>query len=459
MRANWIPEKLPEDIESERSLLATLCAPGAETQAAEVVPALRDDDFVHPHHRLTFRALRSLLSEQSEVSVITLRDAVVRMGEGDRLPFTTLVEILGGEDVMRPQVLADILRRKASLRRLIHLGAKLVRQASGEEGSPEALIEQASSELVDLAQGKTHKGLKLLADVGDQALARIREVAEGRRSAGIGTGLPRLDEMTGGGFKPGELIILAARPGVGKTTLAMEWAQRAADRAGTVAFFSLEMSESELWNRMAANQAGIPSHRLKTGHLSGFEWSKLEAAKDDLQQLPLLVNDQAEISVPEIRGQVDRAIARFGSVGLVVVDYLQLISSQRGSQAARQNESVRVAEISRGLKLLAKDRGVPVVVLSQLNRESEKRQGGRPQLSDLRDSGAIEQDADVVAFLHRKITPGDDQDTSAELIIAKQRSGPTGVIYLTGDLQHFRFVQREREAISTLKPVALKEFI
>lgn len=455
MNREWMPEHLPEDIDCERSFLATCCAPGAGPAAVEAVAVMHDEDFVHPNHRAVFRALRTLHAEDLEVSSLTLKDALGRMGLLERVGgFPGLTEILMGEDVERPQVLGDVLRRKAKLRKLIHIGAHLVREAAGEDDSPEGIIERASGALVDLAQARSRKGLKLLAEVGAGAIEGIREVSEGRRRPGISTGLPGLDRLTGGGFKPGELIILAARPGVGKTTLAMEWAARAADREGTVGFFSLEMSERELWQRMAANRAAIPSHRLKTGELSAFEWGKLEAARDDLQQLPLLVNDQAEISVPEIRGQVDRAITRYGALGLVVVDYLQLVSSPKDSRAAKQNEAVRVAEISRHLKLLAKDRGVPVVVLSQLNREAEKRQGGRPQLSDLRDSGAIEQDADMVLFLHRKITPGDEQDTSAELIIAKQRSGPTGVVHLQGDLQHFRFIEREREAVTFIrKPI------
>jgi replicative DNA helicase len=460
MTREWLPERLPEDIDAERSFLATCCAPGAGPGAAEAVAALSDDDFVHPAYRALFRALRALLSDGTEVSSLTLKDVLDQRGDLGRVGgYPGLVEILAGEDVERPAVLGDVIRRKATLRRLVHIGAKLVRQAAAEDEPPAALIEAASAELVDLAQAKSRKGLKPISEVSELALERIQEVADGRRAPGISTGLPRLDYLLGGGFKPGELIILAARPGVGKTTLAMEWCRLTADRHGTSALFSLEMSETELWNRMAANAAGISAGKLQTGDMTGYEWGKLKGARDALMQLPLLVNDQAEISVPEIRGQVDRAITRYGGLGLVVVDYLQLISSARGSQAAKQSEAVRIGEISRGLKLLAKDRGVPLVVLSQLNREADKRQGGRPQLIDLRDSGAIEQDADVVIFLHRKILAGDDPDPHAELLLAKQRNGPQGVVHLESDLQHFRFRERTREVASIHPAPAQRELL
>lgn len=441
-----IADRLPEDVESERSFLATVCAPGAGSAAAEAVATLSDDDFVKPQHRAVFRAVRLLHSEGTEVHSLTLKDALDRVGELEKIGgYPTLTEILMGEDVERPQVLADVIIRKARLRKLVHAGAELARAASLEDDAPEALLDAAAAKLADLSAPKRGKGLKLLSDIGSVALECIQEVSEGRRSAGVASGLPSLDRWLSGGFKPGQLIILAARPGIGKTTMAMGWARKCAELNSTSAFFSLEMSSEEVWNRMASNASGIPSETLSGGFMTATQWARLRAAKDELGQIPMLIEDQAEISVPEIRARIDRATSRFGKIGLVVVDYLQLLSSAKGSQAAKQNEAVRVAEMSRQLKLMAKDRGIPVVVLSQLNREVEKRNGARPQLSDLRDSGAIEQDADVVIFLHRK---GEGENQTYEACLAKNRNGRTGVINLEADLSTYSFRESERETIA-----------
>ena len=281
-------------------------------------------------------------------------------------------------------------------------------------------------------------------------MKHIVDVAEGRATPGIPLGIPRLDRMLGGGVKPGQLIVLAARPGIGKSALAVQWCEHTARRNMRSALWSLEMGAEEIWTRLAAKQTRIQSYRLATGNLNQAEWLALEEAKENIQTLPLLINDQAEITTLGIRAQMDHALSRFGKVGLGVVDYLQLMTSMKDANR-QKSESTRVGEITRAFKLLAKDRGVPIILLSQLNREVEKRAGGKPQLSDLRDSGSIEQDADVVLFLHRK--PQNQQsdvhseasDDTAELIVAKNRNGPTGIIPLTADLANFTFYERERE--------------
>jgi len=219
--ADWLPERLPEDIDAERSFLATCCAPGAEMLAAEVVFTLAEEDFVHPGHRAVFRALRRLLEAQVEVNALTLKDALDQEDNLNRVGgYPGLVELLAGEDVGRPQVLADVIRRKARLRRLVHLGAQLVRQAAGEDEAPEILVDQTAQELFLLAQGDAKaRGLLSLSAVADEAMDRLQERLEGRLSPGIRVGFSRFDELTQG-FQPGNLIVLAARPGVGKTALA-----------------------------------------------------------------------------------------------------------------------------------------------------------------------------------------------------------------------------------------------
>lgn len=438
------PDRLPEDIDAERSFLATVCAPGAGSVASEALAYITADDFVHPRHKAVFRAANLVLEEGNPIDSLSLKDALERTKELGKVGgFPGLIEILSGEDVERPMVLADVILRKSRFRKLVHLGAELTRMAATEEETPEDLIASTSTKLADLSSARKGKGLRFTAEIGKGAMQRISSALEGRGVPGVTTGLPKLDRMLKGGFKPGQLIVLAARPGIGKSTVARGLGKRCAQFHSTAALFSLEMSSDEIWECLAGNMAGIDGERLGLGELSREEWARFQAAKDDLDGLSLLVDDQAEITVPEIRGRVDRAVARCGKIGLVIVDYLQLITSPKGKE--KQNEANRIADISRGLKLMAKDAGMPVVVLSQLNREIEKGNGRRPNLSDLRDSGAIEQDADIVIFIHRK---GEGEDAKYELIVAKHRGGKTGIIPLQADLSTYTFHEAEpRETV------------
>lgn len=448
--AEWTPESLPEDVESERALLATCCAPGAEVAASEIVFHLTEEDFVHPAHQAVFKALRDLLERQVEVNSLTLKDALSQAGDLGRVGgYTGLIELLSAEEVGRPQVLADILVSKRKLRQLIRLGSGLARQASGQELPPDQLVEQAAQDLFRLAQGQQRKGLEHVGTVAQESMEALLDRLEGRGSTGLKVGFSRLDAITQG-FQPGNLIILAARPGIGKTALALNWLLRSADSAqrAHAAFFSLEMSREEVFTRILAAKASINMKAVQAGAFDDAVQAKLLHARDELLQLPIFINDQAAITVREITAMVDRHLSQSNQrLDLLIVDYLQLMSSPTDSRGAKQSEAVRIGEISRGFKLLAKDRGIPVVVLSQLNREVEHRQGGRPQLSDLRDSGAIEQDADMVMFIHRKMRPvveGEPEDRSAELVIAKHRNGPTAIVPLYFEAEYARYREMER---------------
>lgn len=442
-----LPDRLPEDIDAERSFLATCCAPGAGPAGLEALASLMPEDFVHPAHKAVFRAANLVVQEGNPIDSLSLKDALDRTKELGKVGGAPgLFELLAAEDVERPSVLADVILRKSRLRKLVHAGAELSRLAATEEETPEDLIAMTSSKLADLSCAKKGKGLRFTSEVGKAAMGRLVATMEGRGVPGVSTGLPGLDRMLKGGFKPGQLVVLAARPGVGKSTMARSWAKRCAELTGTSALFSLEMGSEEVWECLAGNMAGIDSERLGTGELTPAEWARLQIAKEDLDGLALLVDDQAEITIPEIRGRVDRSMARLGKIHMVLVDYLQLVTSPKGKE--KQNEANRIQDISRGLKLMAKDAGMPVVVLSQLNREIEKDgKGRRPRLSDLRDSGAIEQDADIVIFIHRR---GEGSDATYELIVAKHRGGKTGTIHLQADLSTYTFRELER---STAPPV------
>ena len=445
----WLPERLPEDIEAERALLATCSSAGAELAAAETTNLLTEEDFVHPAHRAVFKAMKALVEAQIEINPLTLKDALDQAGDLSRVGgFTGLVELLGAEEVGRPSVLVDLLVRKRKLRQLIRLGAQLVRQAAEEEAPPESLVEEAATNLFRLAQGERKKGLEHISDVAKTAYEALLDRIEGRGSTGLRVGFPRLDAITQG-FQPGNLIILAARPGIGKTALALNWLLRSAmNHKAHVAFFSLEMSKEEVFNRLLSAHSSLNMKAIQAGGFDDEIHGRLLRSRDALLEMPIYINDQAGITVREITAIVDRHMSQSnGRMDMVIVDYLQLMTSPENSRAAKQSESTRVGEISRGFKLLAKDKGMPVVVLSQLNREVEHRQGGRPQLSDLRDSGAIEQDADMVMFIHRKmkaLMEGEEEDRSAELLLSKHRNGPTGAVGLYFEGEYARYREMER---------------
>jgi len=441
----YLPEKFPEDPESERALLATLCAPGADKAAAFFAPQLEAGDFVDPRHRALLVALQDVVNARQEVTPFSLKAALESHKELDRLGgFAGLVELLGGDEVGKPSVLVGLLRAKRKLRDLIRLGSHLVTEAT-EETDPDSIVESACSTLAQMAQCQGEDGPVAVGAVTSAVVAQILAEAAGTSRFGLRTGYYRLDGLTRG-FKPGELIILAARPGIGKTTLALNWLLRAS-ALHDVALFSLEMNREEVTRKLLADLSGLDLRNLKPE-----EYPYLQEAQRELDERPIHLDDRAGTTIQKIRGKVERLQARH-DLRLVVVDYLQLVSSP--SESAKKSEAVRIGEISRELKLMAKDCGLPVVVLSQLNREIEKRSNGKPQLSDLRDSGCIEQDADIVAFIHRIVRAGlppELQDKAAELHIAKHRNGPCGTIPLTWRGEISRYEEAERETGSWVEP-------
>ncbi|MCL1908329.1 MAG: replicative DNA helicase [Holophagaceae bacterium] len=450
MSQDWIPEHLPEDLDAERSLIATCCAPGMEQEAAEAVFALTEDDFVHPAHKAIFRAMCRLVEAGLPINALTLKDTLANAKDLSRVgDFAGIVEILIAEEVQNPQVLSDILIRKRKHRDLIRLGAQLTRKAATEEEPPQVLVEQVSQELFRIAQGQDARGLEPISKVMDDAYQNLLGRLQKGGSSGVRVGFSRLDNVTQG-FQPGNLVVLAARPGIGKTALALNWLLHASVRYHRhVAFFSLEMSREEVSNRLISTHTQIDLRSVSHGQLSDEEHQQILSGKNELGQHHIYICDRAAITVREITAMVDKLCTQSNQkLDLVIIDYLQLISSPQDSRAARQTEAVRIGEISRALKILAKERNIPVVVLSQLNREVEHRQGGRPQLSDLRDSGAIEQDADIVMFIHRKARPvmdHEEQDKNAELIISKHRNGPTTVIPLWFEPQLTLYRELERQ--------------
>lgn len=452
----WAPSKLPEDLESEQSILATCCAPGNERVAGEICfeKGLEEEDFVHPAHKAVYSALRNLVANDMEVTPLTLKaelEALKRLGQVGG--YLGLVDLLNSPEVGRPQILADILRKKTKQRKLYRLGAQLAKAACEESEEPTRLVESTIQGLFNLSvTQEVQRPIKSIQEIGPEAFVRLADEIEGKRESGMSTGFGRFDALTQG-FVPGQLIILAARPGIGKSALALNWTMKLAKRGRRGAFFCLEMGDDELYRRVLSDRAQVDIRATKgmRGEDRARQVEKLREAMHEVHNLPVSFCDQATITVPGIRQYCKAEEARCRQrFEFVIVDYLQLVSSPENSRGAKQNEAVRVAEISRGLKLFAKDAGMPVVVLSQLNREVEHRSGGRPQLSDLRDSGAIEQDADMVVFLHRDMKPKPDVvdeevDEDAELIVAKCRNGKLGTIPMKYRGRTFTYYEVERE--------------
>lgn len=425
--SEWLPERLPEDPEAERSLLATLCAPGRDLEAAEFGFVLCENDFVHPAHRGVFKAMLALIHSQTEINPLTMKDALDRSGELGRVGgYPGLVDLLGAEEVGRPQVLVDILQRKRRLRQLIRMGASLVRSAAEEQGEPLALVRNLSMDLGAMLQsGSGRKKTVHVSQVTDGVLASLMDRMQGTRSKGVRIGYDRLDRVTDG-LPRGGLIVLAARPGVGKSALAVNWLHRAARRGVHGALFTLEMTRDEVGERLLAAEAKVDLKAATGNGYNELVMQTLARAKAVVDEYPLHIDDQATTTAGEIVAKIHQLhAATEGALELVVVDYLQLIQKP---DIKGRNEASLIGDITRALKLCAKDLGIPIVILSQLNREVEKRtHNTRPILSDLKDSGSIEQDADMVLFIHRNTKPsamGEAPDLSADLIIAKHRNGP-----------------------------------
>jgi replicative DNA helicase len=427
----------PEDIESERSLLATLSAPGAEGTTSVLLPSLQERDFIHPAHKAILSALRALVERGDEINSLALKAELEDQKTLNRVGgFQGLIDILGAEEVGRPEALIKIIQTKRKQRDLQILGAKL--QNSAGEMEPDALISEISSELTKLALTSDRGEPKLINLISDEALTHLVEKVEGLSVVGTKFhSWPRLNGLTHG-FQPGQLIVLAARPGVGKTALAQNWTLRAGMYGKRCLYISLEMSSEELWNRIVSDKSGISAREIVKNHdQEGLQ--KFAEGSQEVNRLPLHISDAGRVTVAEIKSHVDRLIARHGSLDLVVIDYLQLLTSVPGTK--NQSETTRVGDITRALKILARDAKVPILLLSQLNRDVEKRGGnGIPQLSDLRDSGCIEQDADIVMFISR-----DMKETTAGLTFAKHRNGPCMTLPMEFKSDITRYVELERE--------------
>jgi replicative DNA helicase len=434
----------PQANEAEMAVLGAMLI---EREAqAKVLDLLDENCFYKPAHQHIFRAIAHLFAEGSAVDMVTV---------GESLKNQKLLTEIGGSSYLTDlanvlptaanvEHYARIVKDKAVLRQLIQVSTRIVTAAFSQSGEVADLLDDAERQIFNIAQSKAEKGFISVSDLVHDVIETVEKLYQRKTHVtGVATGFSEIDAMTAG-FQPSNLIIIAGRPSMGKTSFAMNIAEYVAiHEKRPVAIFSLEMSREELMLRMLCSQARVDSHKVRRGYLEKKYWSTLTAAASQIAQAPIFIDDSSSLSVLEMRARARRLAAELAAKGtplsLIMVDYLQLMRGM-GRIESRQQE---ISEISRNLKALARDLRVPVMALSQLSRRpEEKGREGRPQLSDLRESGAIEQDADLVAFIFREelYKPQElDNQGKAKIIIAKQRNGPTGEVDLAFLREYTRF--------------------
>ena len=431
--------KLPFSLIAEQSLLGSiLIDPASINEVADIIKA---DDFYITEHKQIYLAATELFLTNREIDVVTLIDTLVHRGVYDKS---------GGENYIRdiaevvPNALnvkdyAKIVKEKSSLRRLIEVCGDINEQAYSEQQSATGIIEYAESKIFDIAQGRDTKNFRHIRDVLGAVYNQLHELAQNDGAGqGTPTGFSGLDRVLVG-MGNSDLILVGARPGMGKTSFALNIATNVAQKTKKkVCIFSLEMSAEQLVSRILSSEALVDSHELRSGKLSDDSWEKIADASSRLAMCDILIDDTSGVTITDIKAK----LRRVSDLGLVVIDYLQLMQSDRRID----NRVQEVAEISRALKIMAKELSVPIICCAQLSRGPESRTDKKPMLSDLRDSGAIEQDADVVMFLYRNeyyktdAAPGEDGDGNiAEVIIAKNRHGSTGTVKMGWIGQYTKF--------------------
>lgn len=428
---NTFSERVPpQNLEAEQSVLgAMLIDRNAIVSVSSLIIA--EDFYSEKHHQL-YAAITALFNRGEPVDLITVQDELKKRGHLDDIGglayLTSLVNLV--PTTANADQYAVIVANKSTLRRLQTAARKIVDDCYATDDMDITLVE-AEKSIFEVTQKRTARGYSLLRDALVTAYDHIEFLYNAKGSTtGISTGFRDLDNMTSG-LQPSDLVIIAARPSVGKTAFTLNLARNAAVQSrATVAFFSLEMSAEQLAMRLLASEAAVDAHRLRTGQLLDDDWSRLTAALGRLSEAPIFIDDTPNIPLMELRARARRIKAEHG-LDLIMVDYLQLMSlAQRAGR--EQNRQQEISEISRTLKALARELKVPVIALSQLSRSVEQRQDKRPMLSDLRESGAIEQDADMVCFLYRDdyYNQESEKKNIVEVIISKQRNGPVGSVDL-----------------------------
>lgn len=434
----------PYNVEAEQSILGA-CLKSVEA-VAKALEVLTEEDFYKSSNKKTFLAIRELFEADESIDVLTIADKLRKKSEYDAVGGMDYLDFLEGYVPTATAVIhhAKIVREKKILRDLIETATDIVTTSYGDSEDVETILDRAEQAIFQISERKTKRNFFDLDGINRANLGYIEKLmSEPGLVTGVETGFTDLDHLTSG-FQPSDLIIIAARPSMGKTSFALDIARHAAVHANTcTAIFSMEMSKEQLSLRMLCAESRVDSQKVRTGYLAKSDWPKLTKAAGKLAEAKMFIDDSPALSSLDVRARTRRLAAEH-DLGLVIIDYLQLMQG-RSQTESRQLE---VSEISRGLKALAKEMNIPVVALSQLSRAVEGRTDKRPMLSDLRESGAIEQDADVVAFIYRDevYNPEGDDIGTADILIRKQRNGPIGDVKLQFEKQYTRFYNLSREA-------------
>lgn len=431
----------PQDLDAEQSVLGgMLLSHDVIGDVAEVLKT--GSDFYRPAHATIYRTIMDMYGRGEPADPITVAAELTKSGDITKVggpPYLfTLVNAV--PTASNAEYYAEIVRERAVLRGLVEAGRRITESGYAADGDANELVDAAQAEILSLSTDRADDTLKSVGDSSEAWLDRVEEAAKNKgQITGVPTGFTDLDSLTNG-LQPGQLVIIAARPAVGKSTFALDIVRAASIKHGrAAAFFSLEMSRDELMDKLGSAEAKVSLHRIKNGYMSDDDWARLARKMPDINAAPLYIDDDAGLTLMGICTKARRLKQR-GQLDLVVVDYLQLM--QVGASRRPENRQQEVADMSRKLKLLAKQLQVPVIALSQLNRGPEQRADKKPAMSDLRESGAIEQDADLVILLHREDAHEKESPRAgeADLMVVKHRSGQPATITVAAQLHYSRFV-------------------
>ena len=448
---NNVERIMPQDIDAEKAVLAAmLLSPDGEV-AEEAMMKLSASEFYRPAHRKIFEAMEDLYNQGKPIDQLSLADRLKSRGELDAVGGKSYIVELGNNTyaLANWSYHADIVKREAMLRDLIGASVRITALGYDAPDDLDEVVERSEKLLFDVTNKRVATNFQKIDSLVLETFNELQELANSKsKYHGVRTGFTDLDDLFGG-LRGGDLVILAARPSVGKTAFALNIASRAAQLGTSIAFFSLEMSAQQLVQRIISTESRINAKKMQTGQLTAQDWTNLITVSDRLSKLNLWVDDTPSASILEVRAKARRQLRHVeGGKGMIIVDYLQLMQPQNQRTESRQ---VEIAEISRGLKILAKEMDMPIIALSQLSRAVESRQGKRPVLSDLRESGAIEQDADIVMFLDRSKDEHEAESEdrpplgTADVIVAKHRNGPIGTVHLAFQSDCTRFDNLARD--------------
>ena len=436
----------PHDLDAEQAIIGSMLTDKDAVIAA--IEVLKEEDFYREDNRAIFSAIFNLYNRAEPIDIITVKAELESMGKFEQVGGLEYLAELPEKvpTTANATKYIKIVEEKSTLRNLIKTANEIIELGYNPTEDVEDIMEGAEKRIFDIMQDKNQKGYAPIKDVLVDSFTQLEELYNRKQHiTGVPTGFTELDYKTAG-FHGSDLILIAARPAMGKTAFALNIATNAAVKAHVpVAVFSLEMSKEQLVNRVLCSEAMVDSNKVRTGKIDDEEWSKLAAASGELSEANIYIDDTPGISIMEIRAKC-RKMKIEKNIGLVVIDYLQLVQGSGKRGGSREQE---IAEISRSLKILAKEINVPVIALSQLSRAPEQRPDHRPMLSDLRESGSIEQDADIVMFLYRDDYYNEDSEKKniAEVILAKHRAGSTGTVELLwlGNYTKFANIDKYRE--------------